>query len=72
MYDPGREQRPGDHRVVPSNKYDLVTADRPYSLHLYVLLQNQSKAHNPHTPQIYDIPYTHTQILPLENKALLS
>jgi hypothetical protein len=35
---------PGDHSVVPSIWYDLVTALRPYSLHLFVLLQNPELA----------------------------
>jgi hypothetical protein len=33
------EKRPGDHSALASTKSDPMTVYRPYSLHLFVLLQ---------------------------------
>jgi hypothetical protein len=44
-------KRPRDQRVLLSILYDLVTANLPYSLHLFVFLQRSCYKH--------DMTYTH-------------
>jgi hypothetical protein len=76
----GATWAPWAERLVPFSAEVNVSSESPlrfekkcHTLDLANPLQtmtSQSKASNSHTPQIYGIPYTHTQILPLENKAL--
>jgi hypothetical protein len=55
-------KRPGDNHAVPSIQYDRVTAYRPYSLHLFVLLQTRCHSYCLVLPYHWALPSLTTRL----------